>query len=66
MPTTSTLTGQGDAVRLVGSHVSAAAFPMLGIPPLLGRAFEENNEAAGANAVVVLSEADVAAIFQRR
>jgi putative ABC transport system permease protein len=57
MPTTSTLTGQGDAVRLVGSQVSAAAFPMLGVAPLLGRAFEANNEAAGAQAVVVLSEA---------
>ena len=34
MPTTATLTGQGDAVRLVGSQVSAAAFPMLGIAPL--------------------------------
>ena len=30
-PTTLTLTGRGDAVRLVGSQVSAAAFPMLGI-----------------------------------
>ena len=57
MPTTLTLTGEGDAVRLVGSHVSAAVFPMLGIPPLLGRAFESRAEAAGADAVVVLSEA---------
>ena len=39
-PTTLTLTGQGDAVRLVGSQVSAAAFPMLGIAPLRGRTFE--------------------------
>ena len=57
MPTTATLTGQGDAVRLVGSEVSAAAFPMLGVAPLLGRAFEPGAEAAGADAVVVLSEA---------
>ena len=57
MPTTATLTGQGDAVRLVGSEVSAAAFPMLGVAPLLGRAFEPSVEAAGADGVVVLSEA---------
>ena len=57
MPTTLTLTGRGDAVRLVGSLVTAAAFPMFGIPPLLGRPFELNAEAAGADGVVVLSEA---------
>ena len=56
-PTTLTLTGRGDAVRLVGSQVSAAAFPMLGIRPLRGRTFEPQAEAAGADAVVVLSEA---------
>src|SRR5262245_53763186 len=56
MPTTATLTGQGDAVRLVGSEVTAAAFPMLGISPLLGRAFDASAEAAGADAVIVLSE----------
>jgi putative ABC transport system permease protein len=56
-PTTATLTGQGDAARLVGSQVSAAAFPMLGVAPLLGRTFEARAEAAGADAVVVLSEA---------
>ena len=56
LPTTATLTGQGDAVRLVGSQVSAAAFPMLGIPPLLGRTFDPSAETAGADAVVVLSE----------
>ena len=57
LPTTLTLTGAGDAARLVGSQVSAAVFPMLGIPPLRGRAFESSEEAAGADAVVVLSEA---------
>jgi putative ABC transport system permease protein len=57
LPTTLTLTGQGDAVRLVGDHVSAAVFPMLGARPLLGRVFEPANELAGADAVVVLSEA---------
>jgi predicted permease len=57
LPTTLTLTGRGDAVRLVGSLVTAAAFPMFGIPPLLGHPFEPNAEAVGADGVVVLSEA---------
>jgi len=57
MPTTATLTGQGDAVRLVGSVVSAAAFPMLGVAPFLGRTFEPSAEAIGTDAVIVLSEA---------
>ncbi|HET9362040.1 MAG TPA: ABC transporter permease [Vicinamibacterales bacterium] len=53
--TTSTLTGQGDAVRLSGLQVSAAAFPMLGASALLGQTFEPHEESPGANAVVVLS-----------
>jgi putative ABC transport system permease protein len=53
--TTSTLTGQGDPVRLTGLQVSAAAFPMLGASTLLGRTFEPYEESAGANTVVVLS-----------
>ena len=57
LPITLTMTGQGEAVRLVGSQVSAAVFPMLGIRPLIGRTFEPNEEATGADAVVVLSEA---------
>jgi len=57
MPTTATLTGQGDAVRLVGSQVSASAFPMLGVAPLLGRPFEPSAQAVGADAVIVLGEA---------
>ena len=57
LPITLTLTGRGDAVRLVGSQASAAAFPMLGIRPLRGRPFDPEAEAAGSDAVVVLSEA---------
>jgi len=55
--TSSTLTGQGDPVRLAGIQVSAAAFPMLGALPLLGRTFEPREEASGVNAVVILSYA---------
>jgi putative ABC transport system permease protein len=55
LQTTSTLTGRGDPVRLTGLQVSAAAFPMLGAVPLLGRTFEPREESLGANAVVLLS-----------
>jgi predicted permease len=57
MPTTATMTGLGDAARLVGSEVTASAFPMLGVAPLLGRPFDASAEATGADAVIVLSEA---------
>ena len=53
--TSATLTGQGDAVRLAGMQITASAFPMLGVAPLLGRPFTSDEESAGADAVVVLS-----------
>src|SRR5262245_61600728 len=52
-----TLIGQGDAVRLAGLETTASTFPMLGVPPMLGRAFESREESAGSDAVVVLSHA---------
>jgi len=56
LPTTATLTGQGDAVRLSGLQTTASLFPLLGVPPLLGRVFDAREESPGADAVVVLSE----------
>jgi len=53
--TSATLTGRGDAVRLSGVQTTATLFPLLGVPPLLGRAFDASEESAGADAVVVLS-----------
>jgi putative ABC transport system permease protein len=53
--TSATLTGQGEAVRLAGSQITASAFPLLGVPALLGRAFESREESSGADAVVLLS-----------
>jgi putative ABC transport system permease protein len=53
--TTSTLTGQGDAVRLTGIQATASLFPMLGVPPALGRTFELREEVSGGDAVVVLA-----------
>jgi len=55
--TTATLTGQGDAVRLIGVNASASLFPALGGTPLIGRTFSDAEEAAGSDAVVVLSHA---------
>jgi putative ABC transport system permease protein len=55
METSATLTGQGDAVRLVGYQITASAFPLLGVAPLLGRPFDSSEESPGSDAVVVLS-----------
>jgi putative ABC transport system permease protein len=55
VPTSATLTGQGDAVRLAGLQITASVFPMLGVAPRLGRPFAANEESPGADAVVVLS-----------
>ena len=57
MLSSATLTGQGDAVRLTGVEASASLFPLLGVSPQLGRSFTAREEAAGADAVVVLSHA---------
>ena len=57
----STLTGQGDAVRLSGIQMTASMFPVLAVPPMLGRVFDEAEEAPGSE-VVVLS----AATWQRQ
>jgi putative ABC transport system permease protein len=59
--TSSTLTGQGDAARLNGIQMTASMFPVLAVSPMLGRAFDEREESAGADAVVVLS----ATVWQR-
>ena len=55
--TSATLTGQGDAVRLNGIQASASLFPALGVAPQIGRFFTDAEEAAGSDAVVVLSNA---------
>ena len=54
-PTSATLTGRGDAVRLSGVQATASLFPLLGVRPLLGRGFEVREESAGADDVVVIS-----------
>lgn len=50
-----TLTGRGEATALTVTRMSAAFFPMLGERPMLGRGFEEGEEAGALPTVVVLS-----------
>jgi putative ABC transport system permease protein len=51
---THNLTGSGDPELLSGARVSPALFPMLGIPPLVGRTFIEEEDQSGHDAVVLL------------
>ena len=52
-----TWTGAADPVRLDGLRVSSNLLPLLGARAQQGRLFREEEEAAGANGVVVLSDA---------
>ena len=52
---TLTLTGSGDPVRLTGSRVSPALFPLLRARPLLGRTLQPDDEKAGNDRAVLLS-----------
>ena len=54
-PTTVTLTGVGEPVRLNVQLVSAEFFPLLGVPPLIGRMPAETDDRPNAPAVAVLS-----------
>ena len=50
------LTGQGEAARLHVGRVSASLIPLLGVAPKIGRAFAEDEDRQGADAVVLISE----------
>jgi len=51
------LTGQGEAVHLAGSAVSANLFSLLGARAMLGRTFEPGDDHAGQDNQVILSHA---------
>jgi putative ABC transport system permease protein len=51
------LTGDGDPERVAAYSVSANFFPLLGVPPALGRTFLVDEDRVGANKVAVLSHA---------
>jgi putative ABC transport system permease protein len=50
------LTGQGEAARIQVARVSASLFPLLGVPPQLGRTFTETEDTQGAGDVILISE----------
>src|SRR5687768_3624264 len=54
-----------EAVRLFGAPMSAAAWPMLGVRPALGRWFTPAEEQEGAGAVMLLSDGAWQRCFQR-
>ena len=51
------LTGEGEAMHLVGSLVSANLFSLLGAPAKVGRTFEPGEDQPGRDLVVVLGHA---------
>jgi len=55
------LSGTGEAERITGVRVSASVFPILGVPPAIGRTFFESDDRPGQD-VVVLSHG----LWQRR
>jgi putative ABC transport system permease protein len=51
---TLTLTGNGEPEQLVGAHVSSGYFAVVGVDPILGRAFSPEEHEAGKGQVVIL------------
>src|SRR5213082_2761516 len=51
-----TLSGAGDATRLPGARASATFFAVLGVQPALGRGFTPEEDEAGNDRVVILSD----------
>jgi predicted permease len=49
------LTGMGQPLRINAAKMSASAFPLLGVSPVLGRTFTEDEDRSGGSPVVVLS-----------
>ena len=56
-PLTMTLTEQGEPDRLAAKMVTASFLPMLRVSPAIGRAFTADDDKAGAEGVVLLSDA---------
>jgi len=49
------LTGEGAALRIQAAALSASAFPLLGVQPILGQVFTAEDDRFGAGSVAVLS-----------
>lgn len=54
--TTYTLSGQGEPEQLTGNRISPALMRVLGVAPVTGRAFSDDEEKPGAAPVVMLGE----------
>jgi putative ABC transport system permease protein len=54
---TYTLLGRGEPEQVTGGPISPSLIPLLGIRPLVGRAFRDGEDAAGSPPVVLVSEA---------
>jgi putative ABC transport system permease protein len=59
------LSSRGNAERVSGAFVGATLFPILGTKPLLGRAFEPDDDRAGAARVVIISHSLWQRVFGR-
>ena len=59
---TMTLTGDGEPEQLLGTRVSSGYFPVVGVAPVLGRAFTNDEYEPGKGQVVILGHA----FWQRR
>ncbi|MFL6277889.1 MAG: ABC transporter permease [Blastocatellia bacterium] len=47
------LTGQGEARRVQAARVSPSLFPLLGVSPMLGRAFAPDEDKPGTNVIIL-------------
>lgn len=56
-PSTVTLTGDGEPVQMMGANTSAGYFAVVGVEPMLGRAFLPEEYAPGKNQIVILGNA---------
>src|SRR6266516_136158 len=54
-PASINLTGEGDPLRLQGAYMSSGTFAALGVQPITGRFFNEQDDHPGAAGVVVIS-----------
>ena len=51
------LTGQGEPEQFTGGTLTPSVFPLLGITPVMGRAFRDSDDRPGSDKVVMISEA---------
>src|ERR1700727_2884880 len=55
-PNAFSLTGIGEAEQVSAEHISSDYFSVLGVPPMMGRYFTQDEERVGAGPVAIISE----------